>query len=43
MHDVIVAGAGPVGLLAADELALSGCSVLVLERDREPHPPLGPV
>ncbi|GAA0678886.1 FAD-dependent monooxygenase [Streptomyces cellulosae] len=41
MHDVIVAGAGPVGLLAADELALSGCSVLVLERDREPHPPLG--
>ncbi|CAL9399126.1 FAD-dependent oxidoreductase [Streptomyces sp. enrichment culture] len=40
MYDVIVAGAGPVGLLTADELALSGCSVLVLERDREPHPPL---
>lgn len=40
MHDVIVAGAGPVGLFAANELALSGCSVLVLERDREPHLPL---
>ncbi|MFD5067342.1 FAD-dependent monooxygenase [Streptomyces sp. NPDC058369] len=40
MHDVVVAGAGPVGLFVACELALSGCSVLVLERDRDPHPPL---
>ncbi|MEV5658080.1 FAD-dependent oxidoreductase [Streptomyces sp. NPDC052291] len=40
MHDVIVAGAGPVGLFIANELALSGCSVLVLERDQDPHPPL---
>ncbi|MDJ1132879.1 FAD-dependent oxidoreductase [Streptomyces iconiensis] len=36
MHDVVIAGAGPVGLFLADELALSGCSVLVLERDQEP-------
>ncbi|MEV4469692.1 FAD-dependent monooxygenase [Nonomuraea sp. NPDC049504] len=40
MHDVIVAGAGPVGLFTASELALAGCSVLVLERDQDPHPPL---
>ncbi|NGO71660.1 FAD-dependent oxidoreductase [Streptomyces boncukensis] len=40
MHDVVVAGAGPVGLFLASELALSGCSVLVLERDQEPTPPL---
>ncbi|MEV4801649.1 FAD-dependent oxidoreductase [Nonomuraea sp. NPDC049421] len=40
MHDVIVAGAGPVGLFTAGELALAGCSVLVLERDQDPHPPL---
>jgi 2-polyprenyl-6-methoxyphenol hydroxylase-like FAD-dependent oxidoreductase len=30
--DVVVVGAGPVGLLAAIELALDGVSVLVLER-----------
>ncbi|WP_432970712.1 FAD-dependent monooxygenase [Dactylosporangium sp. CA-233914] len=35
MHDVIIAGAGPVGLFLANELALSGCSVLILERDQE--------
>lgn len=31
-----MAGGGPVGLFTAHELALAGCSVLVLERDREP-------
>ena len=31
-YDVIIAGAGPVGLFLACELALAGCSVLVLER-----------
>ncbi|MEU9190765.1 FAD-dependent oxidoreductase [Streptomyces sp. NPDC048484] len=40
MHDVIIAGAGPVGLFMAGELALGGCSVLVLERNPEPHQPL---
>ncbi|MFI7340872.1 FAD-dependent oxidoreductase [Streptomyces sp. NPDC050085] len=37
MHDVVIAGAGPVGLFLANELALSGCSVLVLERDQDAH------
>ncbi len=40
MHDVLVAGGGPVGLLLAGELVLSGCSVLVLERDDELGSPL---
>lgn len=40
MHDVTIAGAGPVGLFLAGELALSGCSVLVLERDQDPNSPL---
>lgn len=40
MHDVLIAGGGPVGLFLAGELALSGCSVLVLERDQELSPPL---
>ncbi|MCA1217006.1 FAD-dependent oxidoreductase [Streptomyces sp. 8L] len=40
MHDVIIAGGGPVGLFLAGELALSGCRVLVLERDEEPSAPL---
>ncbi|WP_051972184.1 FAD-dependent monooxygenase [Massilia sp. 9096] len=35
-HDVIVAGAGPVGLFLACELALAGCSVLILERAADP-------
>jgi len=35
LHDVLIAGAGPVGLLLACELALAGVNVLVLER--EPH------
>lgn len=32
-YDVIIAGAGPVGLLLACELALTGVSVLILERE----------
>ncbi|MEU6170498.1 FAD-dependent oxidoreductase [Streptantibioticus parmotrematis] len=40
MHDVVIAGGGPVGLFLADELARSGCSVLVLERDQELTSPL---
>ncbi|WP_030987566.1 FAD-dependent monooxygenase [Streptomyces sp. NRRL S-1813] len=39
MHDVVIVGAGPVGLFLACELGLAGCSVLVLERDPEPHSP----
>lgn len=33
VYDVIIAGAGPVGLLLASELRLAGASVLVLEKD----------
>ena len=32
IYDVIISGAGPVGLFLAGELALAGCSVLVLEK-----------
>ncbi|MFG2589405.1 FAD-dependent monooxygenase [Streptomyces sp. NPDC048438] len=39
MHDVVIAGGGPVGLFLATELALGGCSVLVLERDEEATSP----
>jgi 2-polyprenyl-6-methoxyphenol hydroxylase-like FAD-dependent oxidoreductase len=39
-HDVIVAGAGPVGLFLACELALAKCSVLILEKAKDPHSPL---
>ncbi|NUW46001.1 FAD-dependent oxidoreductase [Nonomuraea rhodomycinica] len=39
MHDVVIVGAGPVGLLLACELGLAGCSVLVLEREPEPGSP----
>ena len=39
MHDVVIVGAGPVGLFLACELRLAGCSVLVLEREPEPHSP----
>ncbi|MEV0555614.1 FAD-dependent monooxygenase [Streptomyces sp. NPDC050597] len=35
MHDVVIVGAGPVGLFLACELGLAGCSVLVLERAPE--------
>lgn len=34
--DVTVVGAGPVGLVLAAELALSGATVQVLERRAEP-------
>lgn len=40
IHDVIIAGGGPVGLFLACELRLSELSVLVLERSEEPHSPL---
>lgn len=40
IHDVIIAGAGPVGLFLACELRLAGCSVLVLEKAQHPHSPL---
>lgn len=39
-YDVIVSGAGPVGLFLACELALAGCSVLILEKAKDPHSPL---
>ena len=38
--DVIIAGAGPVGLLLACELRLANVSVLVLERLEHPESPL---
>ena len=38
MHDVIIVGAGPTGLMLAAELRLHGVDVLVLERDTEPTP-----
>jgi 2-polyprenyl-6-methoxyphenol hydroxylase-like FAD-dependent oxidoreductase len=39
-YDVIIAGAGPVGLFLACELSLAHCSVLVLEQATDPHGPL---
>ena len=39
-HDVIISGAGPVGLFLACELALANCSVLILEKAEDPHSPL---
>ncbi|HWO61201.1 MAG TPA: FAD-dependent monooxygenase [Umezawaea sp.] len=39
MPDVVIVGAGPVGLLLACELGLAGCSVVVLEREPESDPP----
>jgi rifampicin monooxygenase len=36
MIDVIVAGAGPTGLMLASELRLHGVQVLIVERDVEP-------
>lgn len=35
-HDVIISGAGPVGLFLACELALGGCTVLILEKEEHP-------
>ena len=40
IYDVIIAGAGPVGLFLACELRLARLSVLVLERAEDPHSPL---
>jgi 2-polyprenyl-6-methoxyphenol hydroxylase-like FAD-dependent oxidoreductase len=39
-HDVLIAGAGPVGLFLACELRLAGCSVLVIEQASDPSTPL---
>lgn len=38
MHDVIISGGGPTGMMLAAELRLHGVDVLVLERDLEPSP-----
>jgi len=40
MYDVIISGAGPVGLFLACELALAQCRVLVLEKAVQPESPL---
>jgi 2-polyprenyl-6-methoxyphenol hydroxylase-like FAD-dependent oxidoreductase len=40
IYDVIISGAGPVGLFLACELALAKCSVLILEKTESPHSPL---
>ncbi len=40
IYDVVIAGAGPVGLFLACELRLAGRSVLVLEQADDPHSPL---
>jgi len=39
-HHVIIAGAGPVGLFLACELALANCSVLILEKAEDANSPL---
>jgi 2-polyprenyl-6-methoxyphenol hydroxylase-like FAD-dependent oxidoreductase len=39
-HDVVIAGAGPVGLFLACELRLAGVSVVVLEQAADPRSPL---
>ncbi|RAJ37306.1 2-polyprenyl-6-methoxyphenol hydroxylase-like FAD-dependent oxidoreductase [Pedobacter cryoconitis] len=40
IYDVIISGAGPVGLFLACELALAKCSVLILEKTEHPDSPL---
>jgi 2-polyprenyl-6-methoxyphenol hydroxylase-like FAD-dependent oxidoreductase len=40
IYDVIISGAGPVGLFLACELALAKCAVLILEKAENPHSPL---
>ncbi|PLP57827.1 FAD-dependent oxidoreductase [Mesorhizobium loti] len=40
IYDVVIAGAGPVGLFLASELRLAGLSVLVLEQAEDPRSPL---
>lgn len=42
-YDVIIAGAGPVGLFLACELRLCNISVLVLEKQADPQSPLKPL
>jgi 2-polyprenyl-6-methoxyphenol hydroxylase-like FAD-dependent oxidoreductase len=37
LYDVIISGAGPVGLFLACELALAKCSVLILEKAADSH------
>ncbi|WP_174258549.1 FAD-dependent oxidoreductase [Renibacterium salmoninarum] len=37
MYDVVIAGAGPVGLFLSCELRLAGLSVLVLESASDPY------
>lgn len=37
IYDVIISGAGPVGLFLASELALAKCSVLILEKMEDSH------
>jgi 2-polyprenyl-6-methoxyphenol hydroxylase-like FAD-dependent oxidoreductase len=39
-YDAIIAGAGPVGLFLACELAMARCSVLILEKSESPYSPL---
>jgi 2-polyprenyl-6-methoxyphenol hydroxylase-like FAD-dependent oxidoreductase len=39
-YDIILSGAGPVGLFLASELAMRKCSVLLLEKAENPHSPL---
>lgn len=39
-YDVIIAGAGPVGLFLACELAQAQCAVLILEKAEDPDSPL---
>ncbi|KIW94100.1 uncharacterized protein Z519_05416 [Cladophialophora bantiana CBS 173.52] len=39
LYDVVIAGAGPIGLFLACELGLAHASVLVLERDCRPESP----
>jgi 2-polyprenyl-6-methoxyphenol hydroxylase-like FAD-dependent oxidoreductase len=40
LYDVIISGAGPVGLFLACELALAKCSVLILEKTEDANSPL---
>lgn len=39
-YDLVIAGAGPTGLMLAGEVAAAGCSVLVLEQAADPASPL---
>ena len=40
VYDVMISGAGPVGLFLGCELALAKCSVLILEKAENPQSPL---